>query len=1019
MPVVKEPAAFEPSGFFALRTPLLAIEELLASWAAADPDTRLAELAARPALRDALFLASPSLVEALERGGVAGASAKVAAYLTRAATRCTPFGLFAGCAVGTLGPRTHLSLGPAGEHRRHTRLDNDYLFALVSALEADPEVRRVLEWRPNTSLYRAGGRLRYAEARLAGTLRSYHLVAVEETDYLASTLERAAGGASVAKLAAGLVDDEVSLDEALEFVGELIASQLLVSDLQVQVTGGDPTDALLQRLGAHHHTSATAAVLERVVTALDKIDATGLGATPDDYHHIAGLLEALPAQVEPARLLQVDLTTSAPGATLGPAVVDELAHALEVLGRLAVPPPSDDPLARFIVEFTERYEAREVALVEALDEEMGIGFAADPRAETAPLLDGLNFPAPADATSAWTGRDAALLDRLTRALQDGHQEQALDEADLAALEVADRPPLPDALAVMATVAGATVDAVDRGQFRLLVRGVDGAPGARLLGRFCYADEVLHQHVRAHLRREEAQRPQALFAEVVHLPDGRLGNILCRPVLRSHEIAFLGRSGAPAECQIPVSDLMVSVRGGRVVLRSRRLDRQVEPRLTTAHNFSLRALGIYRFLCALQAQGTAAGLGWRWGALSSAPFLPRVTCGRLVLARARWTVRGDQLRSLPRDRLPRHVALADGDNELLCDLDSPPSRQVLEHQLRRRTEATFMEAFPTFDELCVTGPEGRFVHEVVVPFVRTGAAVRSRPPAGSSQSIRRRFPPGSEWAYAKLYTGTVTADQVLVEVVRPVVDAALGDGAADSWFFIRYADPHWHLRLRLHASADRVGALVAMIHDAAEPLLADGRIWRVQLDTYEREVERYGGAEGIEPSERLFHHDSEAALAIVETLSGDEALDARWRLALVGIDRLLDDLDLDLGAKLAWAKRVRDGFAKEFRIDGHLSGQLGRRYRSERGPLEGLLAVEEPGDHFLGPGLAQLRLRSSRLAPIAAELRGRGLPVEDLAASYAHMHANRMLRGAHRPQELVIYDLLHRLYAARQHRSQAP
>ena len=60
---------------------------------------------------------------------------------------------------------------------------------------------------------------------------------------------------------------------------------------------------------------------------------------------------------------------------------------------------------------------------------------------------------------------------------------------------------------------------------------------------------------------------------------------------------------------------------------------------------------------------------------------------------------------------------------------------------------------------------------------------------------RRFPPGSEWLYAKLYTGIATADDVLLEVIAPLTQEALRRGAADKWFFIRYADPQWHLRLR--------------------------------------------------------------------------------------------------------------------------------------------------------------------------------------------------------------------------------
>src|SRR6185503_4797375 len=107
---------------------------------------------------------------------------------------------------------------------------------------------------------------------------------------------------------------------------------------------------------------------------------------------------------------------------------------------------------------------------------------------------------------------------------------------------------------------------------------------------------------------------------VHLPQGRTGNVLSRPVLRDYEIPFLGRSGAPPENQIPLTDLQVTVTEQRIVLRSERLGREVIPRLTSAHNFTF-GLGIYRFLCGLQGQDVIVGLAWNWGALEAAAFLP--------------------------------------------------------------------------------------------------------------------------------------------------------------------------------------------------------------------------------------------------------------------------------------------------------------------------------------------------------------------------------------------------------------
>jgi thiopeptide-type bacteriocin biosynthesis protein len=283
---------------------------------------------------------------------------------------------------------------------------------------------------------------------------------------------------------------------------------------------------------------------------------------------------------------------------------------------------------------------------------------------------------------------------------------------------------------------------------------------------------------------------------------------------------------------------------------------------------------------------------------------------------------------------------------------------------------------------------------------------------------RRFPPGSEWLYAKLYTGVATADQVLREVVRPVTAAALHSGAADGWFFIRYGDPDWHLRLRFHGRPDRLHAeVLPALQAAAAPLLDDGRLWRVQLDTYEREVERYGGAEGVVLAERLFHADSEAVLALAGLLAEDARGDVRWRLALLGMDRLLSDLAFDRDTRWAVIRKTRELFAAEFHADADFKHQLGSKYRPERKSLESLLDLAPGADDRLAAGVAMFQHRSVLLARVMAELKacaraGRlSVSLAELAPSYLHMHANRLLRSAQRAQELVLYDWLSRLYDA--------
>jgi hypothetical protein len=240
---------FVPSGLVVMRTPLLPMNELEA-WSGtrdrAQLRARLVAMFERPEIAEAIFLASPDLFESIEQWRREPESKKgrrtehgLVRYFLRMASRPTPFGLFSGCTAGRVGDRTRLALAPRDDYRRHSRLDMDYLFALCEHLARDPEVRRELRYRPNSSLYEAAGRMRFAESRVQGRARTYHLVAVDAFDALRETLDRAADGARLEDLAAALVSDEITLEEASDFVHELVDNQLLLPELAPPFTGDE------------------------------------------------------------------------------------------------------------------------------------------------------------------------------------------------------------------------------------------------------------------------------------------------------------------------------------------------------------------------------------------------------------------------------------------------------------------------------------------------------------------------------------------------------------------------------------------------------------------------------------------------------------------------------------------------------------------------------------------------------------------------------------------------------------
>ena len=201
----------------------------------------------------------------------------------------------------------------------------------------------------------------------------------------------------------------------------------------------------------------------------------------------------------------------------------------------------------------------------------------------------------------------------------------------------DAPPLSDAFAVIATVSSESERALRAGDFLIVLHGVFGPSGARLLGLCSGADPELRRAVEGHLRAEESLDPDAVFAEIAHLPQRHLGNVTHRPGLRRFQIDYVGPSGMPLERRIAIQDLLVPPAGDRFVLRSRRLGARIVPRLTSAVSLHLPGLPLFRFLGLLQHQGCRAALAFDWGRLASAAFLPRLRVGHTVVAPARWKV----------------------------------------------------------------------------------------------------------------------------------------------------------------------------------------------------------------------------------------------------------------------------------------------------------------------------------------------------------------------------------------------
>lgn len=280
-----------------------------------------------------------------------------------------------------------------------------------------------------------------------------------------------------------------------------------------------------------------------------------------------------------------------------------------------------------------------------------------------------------------------------------------------------------------------------------------------------------------------------------------------------------------------------------------------------------------------------------------------------------------------------------------------------------------------------------------------------------KEVQRTFIPGSEWIYIKVYTGSNTADKILVNELSKFILALSRKIHIEKWFFIRYADPDFHLRIRIKVKdCAFIGEVIQLFYSHFKKAVTDEIVWKVQLDTYNRELERYK-EHMIELTETMFFIDSNYTLKILTVLKEMPQSD-RWLIATKMVDALLIDFGYSLQQKKELLEQMDKSYKMEFGFNEFNSKQLNVMYRQHSHELEEVLQ-EQKNDRIYRMLYELIELRSQELKGIVSQLmvEDKNRDIGTLICSYIHMMLIRLFCSKNRLYELIVYNFMHRLYAS--------
>lgn len=986
-----------------------------------------------PTHAEALYLASPVLYHSQSKRELTFKESEklknsLNKYRIRICNRCTPYGLFAAVGVSQW-EHGESNIVLSGKFIRKTRLDMNVLCGLYNHILSIKTYRNKLKFYPNNSLYRIANTIRYVDYSIINNYRLYSIASISMNEIISEILKECEQGKSIEDLTCILVAKGIDLYTATKFINELVDEKIIVSELEPNTTGDDYLSFITETIKLIDKKEATenksiSKELEEINNRLSYLDQS-FNNEINSYEIIKNYLTKLSFNFNQKDVFQCDASFIENQGGVSNELKNSLSQVTISLLRL-FKDRTNNNLENFKKKFKEKFENQGIPILKLLDSDIGIGYPPKPVIGNNPLLEGITLGKNIKNETLLNQTESFLLQKLILALQEGSDVIHLTSTEIERHFNLNNANIPDFVSILFSI-------LSTKQNITLFKSANGNPSS-IIGRFGIVSSEIKNVLEEISELEADIHKNCILAEIVHLPQERTGNILFRPSTRLHEIPYLGRSSVNFSNQISLSNLIVYVKDDRVILWDKKLKTEIIPRLSNSHNYLTNSLPVYHFLCDLQNQNKINNIYFDWGNLYLFfKRFPRITIDTVIVSPATWIIpikeliqEGDKeyfklknevCHFQTKYELPDKILYSEFDNELLIDLKNQQSLNVLsEISKRTKKEAlTLKECLVDIENPLIKDMNGnKYLNECVAFACLNNTNERvshSLFNPGISALVPdeiRKFSLGDEWLYFKLYTGSKLADTIIVELISPLIISLVNSKLIDKWFFIRYADPESHIRLRLHLNnKSNLSKIIEMLNVGINPFIKHNIIFKVALDTYVRELERYG-VSNIENTEDLFCFDSDLNIKLISASFKNDT--TRWQFALLNIDNILNDFGLNLEGKHEVLSIIIKNIKNELNLNDKISkSQIDYKFRELRTQINEIIGDanynKQVSDYFL----ERTKKSKNLINKIKKSLTTEGIHLVSYITDYMHMSLNRLFSTRINENEIVAYYLMYRYY----------
>lgn len=650
-------------------------------------------------------------------------------YATRAIISCIPNGIFAGLSIGEIGKKTDISLVESSNYTISNQLNIHYIEDLVRYFNSQPFIRSQVLYYPNNTLYKLKNQLRYVEYVYKNNKKEYNLSCVNFNEALSTVLKRAKVGTTINELCDELLftDSKLDRNDMLDFINDLINYQVLTSSLELSIIGNDPLKELIQKFERIKNLDMTTASLKKIREQLFSLENKIMDNYKTAHDIIINELKKIGPPADFHQVFHTGLYKPVNKAVISEDIVGDVIDGLHFLSKLSAI-PQGSIMSKFKEAFIRKYHNQSIPLTEALDVELGLGYPiTEPNVDQSLVID--------NVVSDITKRNRnIIIDSWGQSLLNKIFENR--NSDIIELTIDDIKGRNSFWDEMPDTLFCTCKIYDQKQ--ISIESVGGG-ATKLLGRYAYLDKDIEKYARDVAIKEQMLNEQAIYAEVVHMPDDRTANVHFRPVLYNYVVPYLSTPEVNKEFIIEITDLMLSVKNNRLIITSKTLNKEIIPCLSDDQKYHYHSLPIIRFLCDMYNPTGRSGITFSWGGINLLlNHLPRIVYKNCILAKASWTLKRNTLETWSKldstmqhqevfryrkeYNIPNTVIVIDGENKTFIDFQKNIYISILIEFAKKKKNIVIEEFLFDYDNSIIKNNEGVFCNEFIFTFYKDKPAI---------------------------------------------------------------------------------------------------------------------------------------------------------------------------------------------------------------------------------------------------------------------------------------------------------